>query len=145
MERSVYSGARAIEPLRGPCVQPEKRRFAVWEGTEPMTDKDEKAKAAKDQKEFDAANKKAQEGLSPEAREEYNRISPDSPFGQVETREDTDFYQRQRDADPDGMTASEREQHQKAAPGALKQESPAGEKLGDPETEQPQPTSQSKP
>lgn len=109
-----------------------------------MTDRKEEAKAKEQAKEREAEAKKAQKGLTSEEKAEYNRISPDSPYGQIDRREEKDFYQEQREADPDGMTPQERDQHQKAAPGALKQESPAGEKLGDPDVEQPQPTDQSR-
>lgn len=79
------------------------------------------------------------------AREaEEKRVSPDSPLGYSEHREETDFYQRQREDDPDGMTPRERDQHQKAAPGSLDQKSPDGEKVGDKDAEQPKSTTQSK-
>lgn len=81
---------------------------------------------------------------SKETKAEEKRVSPDSPLGYAEQREEPDFYQRQRDASPDGMTASEREQHQKAAPGSLNQTDASGEKVGDPEAEQPKATTQSK-
>jgi len=75
---------------------------------------------------------------------EANRVSPDSPLGFTEQREEEDFYAKQRRESPDGMTASEREQHQKAAPGSLNQTDASGEKVGDPEAEQPKATTQSK-
>lgn len=103
-----------------------------------MTDK-----KASDDKARQAEAKKETKGLSAEEKAEYNRISPDKPYG-LTSHEEEDFYQRQREQDPDGMTPAERNQHQMAAPGALKQESPAGEKLGDPDAEQPKPTEQSK-
>lgn len=62
---------------------------------------------------------------------EANRIQPDKPLGEVIHREDEDFYAKQRRESPDGMTAFERDQHQKASPGALEQTSPDGEKLGE--------------
>jgi hypothetical protein len=64
-----------------------------------------------------------------------NRISPDSPLGQSDVREDDDFYAKQRRESPDGMTAAERDQYQKAAPGALNQTSPDGERIGELEDE----------
>jgi hypothetical protein len=67
--------------------------------------------------------------------ESKNRIQPDSPAGVVDVAEDTDFYDRQRQESPDGMTAAERDQYQKAAPGALNQTAPDGEKLGELEDE----------
>jgi len=62
---------------------------------------------------------------------ESKRVSPDHPLGTENQGEETDFYQRQRDASPDGMTPQERDQAQKGAPGALRQTSPDGEKLGE--------------
>lgn len=62
------------------------------------------------------------------------RISPDSPLGVNDGQGEEDFYQKQRDASPDGMTASERDQAQKAAPGALDQLA-GGEKVGEKEDE----------
>jgi len=66
-------------------------------------------------------------------KDEANRQSPDHPVGTVNPREDRDFYQRQRDESPDGMTPAERDAHQKAAPGSLGQTAPDGEKLGESE------------
>lgn len=74
---------------------------------------------------------------------ETKRISPDHPLGTV-THTEEDFYERQRRESPDGMTPAERDQHQKAAPGSLNQTDPNGEKLGDPDAEQPKPTEQSR-
>ena len=90
-------------------------------------------------------NKPKTEDKDTKAKEaaEAKRISPDKPLGEV-THEETDFYQRQREASPDGMTAAERDQAQKSAPGALNQTDPAGEKVGDPDQEQPKATPQSK-
>ena len=61
---------------------------------------------------------------------EAKRISPDKPLGETTHREE-DFYENQRKDSPDGMTPSERDQFQKAAPGALDQKAPDGEKLGE--------------
>lgn len=76
----------------------------------------------------DKAKSKARDTKKAE-KAETNRISPDKPYGATTDREE-DFYERQRRESPDGMTAQERDQHQKASPGSLNQTDPAGEKLG---------------
>jgi len=65
---------------------------------------------------------------------ESKRISPDHPLGTV-THVEEDFYDKQRKADPDGLTATERNQRQMGAPGALDQTAPDGEKIGADEDE----------
>jgi len=76
-------------------------------------------------------NKNEKPKQSEKDKAEANRIQPDKPLGEVVHQEEEDFYAKQRRESPDGMTAAERDQHQKAAPGALEQTSPDGEKLGE--------------
>ena len=73
---------------------------------------------------------KATKDHDAKASKEAKRIQPDSPLGETYVGEDKDFYERQRQESPDGMTAAERDQAQKSAPGALDQTAPDGEKLG---------------
>lgn len=77
-------------------------------------------------------------------KDEAKRIQPDKPLGETVNQEDEDFYARQRRESPDGMTAAERDAHQKASPGALNQTSPDGEKLGEDFDEASRPTEQSR-
>jgi len=65
---------------------------------------------------------------------EAKRVSPDHPLG-TQTHREEDFYEKQRKADPDGLTATERNQRQMGAPGALDQTAPDGEKIGADEDE----------
>lgn len=79
------------------------------------------------------ANRKNEDKRADSDKDQANRKQPDKPVGQVEHHEEQDFYERQRKEDPDGMTPDERDQHQKAAPGALDQKTPDGEKIGESE------------
>lgn len=65
-------------------------------------------------------------------KNEAKRVSPDHPLGTVNTAEERDYYADQRKASPDGMTAQERDQAQKAAPGSLDQRA-GDEKIGEAE------------
>lgn len=78
-----------------------------------------------------AKSDKAAPKQSAEDKAEANRIQPDKPLGEVVHTEEEDFYAKQRRESPDGMTAQERDAHQKASPGSLDQTSPDGEKLGE--------------
>lgn len=62
-------------------------------------------------------------------KNEAKRVSPDHPLGAINTPEEQDYYADQRKASPDGMTAQERDQAQKAAPGSLDQRA-GDEKIG---------------
>lgn len=84
-----------------------------------MTDKQEKAAEKEQAKKDERAE---------------NRVSPDSPLGVNDGQGEQDFYQKQRRDSPDGMTAAERDQYQKGAPGALDQRA-GEEKVGEAEDE----------
>lgn len=77
--------------------------------------------------------KKAEKEQAAKQNREEKRIQPDKPLG-VSDHVEEDFYEKQRRESPDGMTAAERDQVQKGAPGALDQKA-GDEEVGEREDE----------